>query len=107
MAVIGKVLFNELLRVVDYADGRYSIKTEMRADEQRLRISVAYASNAAAAFEIAKIIFEFRPERGVFDVVDLALKASISIIDGHSAAASAEMGMIVYAEKNVEHAISL
>ena len=79
----------------------------MGPHEQRLRVGIADAADAAATLEILQILFKFGPERGIFNIVDLALKADLLVVDDHAAPPCTQVRMIVHAEKYIQYAVLL
>ena len=61
----------------------------MASDQQRLGVGVGDAADAIAALEFCQIPFEFGAERGVFDVVNLALEALFRVVEGQTASLGA------------------
>ena len=96
----------QFIGIIDYTDGGNGIKAQMGADEQGLRVNVADAAKAAAAVEVLQVVFKLGAEGGVLDIVDLPLISLFEIVDAHAAAFGAEVGVIVYAEKDVEHDVA-
>ena len=97
-----EVLLDQLVGIVDDAHGGDGEKPQMRADQQRLRVGIADAANAAASGKIAQVLLELGPEGGVLDIVDLALKALLPVVKDHAAPVGAQMGVVIHAEKDVE-----
>ena len=89
MAMVGKVPGDQVLGVVDDADGRERVEAQMRANEQRLGVGVADAADAAAAGQLAEIVFKFGAEGRVADGMDLPVAAALRVPDGHAAVAGA------------------
>ena len=106
MSVIGKIGVHQLFGIVDHTDGRDRIQTEMRADQERLRIGIADTADPAAALEIYQIFFKFRTEGRVRDRVDLALKPARRIPQRHAGIARTEMAVVIHPEKHVQHHIA-
>ena len=100
-----EIFFNELIRVVYDARHAYAIAAEARAEQQRLRIRVAYAAYRRRALHLAENVFELRSERRVVYTVYFSLKSYFSVIRGKSAVLRTEMRMIIHSEKHVVHAI--
>ena len=103
MAVVGEVLRDERLAVVDDADGGKGVKSQMGTHEQGLRIGVADAADAAAAVEFVQVLFKLGAERGIFDRVNLPLEAVLFVMDQHAAAAGTQMRVIVDAKEYVQN----
>ena len=51
-------------------------------------------------------MLELGAEGSVLDIVDLPLVALFDIVDAHAAALGAEVGVVVYAEEDIEHDIA-
>ena len=79
----------------------------MGPHQQGLGVRVADAADAAVAVELGDILLKFGPEGGVLNIVDLALEAVLLIVYDHASPAGAQVGVVVHAEKDVEHAIPL
>ena len=77
----------------------------MGADQQGLGVGVADAADAGVAVEVGEVLFELGAEGGVLDVVDLALEAVPLIVDRHTAPLGAQVGVVVGAEEEVQHAV--
>ena len=79
----------------------------MGADQQGLGVGVADAADAGLAVEVGQVLFKLGAEGGVLDVVDLPLKAAFLVVDRHAAPLGAQVGVVVGAEEEVQHAIAL
>ena len=103
-AAAGEVLLHQLLGVVDGAHRGDAERAQVRAHQQRLRVGVADAADAAATVEALQVVFEARAERRVLDRVDLALEASfLRIVEDHACAFRSQVGVVVHAEEHVQH----
>ena len=100
-----EVLVHELVGVVDTTYRRDGKDTQMRANEQGLRIRIADAADAAVAVKLCEVILEAGAKRRVLDRVNLALEALL-IVEDHARPARAEMRMIVNRKEHVQHAIA-
>ena len=100
-AAEGQILADELIGVVDDADGTDGVDTQIGPDEQRLGIAVADAADCGVAGHLVENALKLGPERSVFNVVDLPLETDLCIIGCHAAPAGAEVGMVVSAEKDI------
>ena len=76
----------------------------MGIDEQRLCLIVRDAADAQIALKLFDIMFEFRPERRILNVVDCAVE-SVFPMHRHPGAAGPQMGMIVNSEKQIQHTV--
>ena len=83
------------------------IKPQLRANHNWLRVCIADTADADIAPHFLYVLFKFRPERGIFNAVDISLESEILGIGGHSASSCAEVGMIVCSEENVRNAVDL
>ena len=63
------------------------------------------ANTGCAAFKFDQVVFEFCTEGCVFDVMDFALKAFFLAEQCHTAFFCTQMGMVVYAEKDIKYAV--
>ena len=79
----------------------------MGPQEQRLRIVVRNAADAAVALHVRNVRLEAGAERRVRDVVDLTLEALLRVVDRHAAELGAEVGVVVDAEEGVENDVAL
>ena len=77
----------------------------MGADEKGLGFVIGNAADAQVAFHMPKVFVKFGTKRSVFDIVDRPVKSFFSVVNGHSGAAGAEMGMVVCSEKQVKDTI--
>ena len=105
--MVFEVLFHQGLGVIDGSDGRDSERAQMRAHEQRLRVGVRDASDGARAVEAHDVVLEFRAERRVLDRVNLTLVAILVVKHNHARPTRAEMRVVIDAEENVHHHITL
>ena len=106
--VIRKIGVHQFLGIVDLPYRRDGVQTKMRAHQQRLRVRVADAADAAAAaVKFDQILLKLRPEGRVGNRVDLPLTAVLPAPDRHAGVARAEMAVIVRAEKDVENDVAL
>ena len=64
-----------------------------------LRVAVADAAEPRVAAEVREVPLKLRPKGRIFNVVYLALEALLLVKEHHSAAARAEVRMIVRAEE--------
>ena len=103
-AAAGEVALHQLLGVVDGAHRGDAERAQVRAHQQRLRVGVADAADAAATVEALQVVFEARAERRVLDRVDLALEASfLRVVENHARALRSQVGVVVHAEEHVQH----
>ena len=79
----------------------------MGAHEQRLRVAVADAAEPRVAAEVREVPLKLRPKGRIFNVVYLALEALLLVKEHHSAAARAEVRMIVRAEEDIQRDIAV
>ena len=105
MAGAGEGLFHQLVGVVDPPYGGDGEQTQMRPDQQGLRVGIGDGADTGVALEFGKIRFKLGAERGVFDIVNLALEAQLLVVDCHAAPACAQVGMVVGAEKDIVNAV--
>lgn len=101
MPVVGKIVVHQLFGIVDDAHRRNRIQPEVGTHQKRLRVGVADAADAAAPVKIAQVVFKLGAERGIGNIVNLALKPGFGIVNHHTAAFRSQMGMIIHSEKNV------
>ena len=107
MAVVGEVALNELLGVVDDAHRGDGVQPQVGAHQQGLGIGVADAADAAVAVEVGQIPLKLGAEGGVFNVVDLALKAVLLVVYDHAAPAGAQVGVVIHSEENIQRHVPL
>ena len=100
MAMIGKIPLDQFVGIIDNANRCDSKQAQMAAHQQRLGIGIGNAANAAAAVEFGDISLKFGSERGVLNVVDLALEAA-HIVHDHTAPLGTQVGMVVHAEEHI------
>ena len=106
MAGIGEILLDQSVGIVDAAHRGDGVQTEMGTDQQRLRIGVTDTADAAAAVEVLKILLELGTEGRILNVVDLALEPVSSVINSDAATTGTQMSVIVYAEIQIQYAVS-
>ena len=94
-------LLDQCLRVIDAAYDRNRVGSQMRTNQNRLRIAVADTADTGGSAHFLGNPLKLGPERRIFDFVDLALKSNFRVYSGHTCPARAQMRMIVHAEKNV------
>ena len=107
MSMVGKIRFYKLIGIVDYTNRAYGIQPQMGAHQQRLRVCIAYAAHANMPLKLAQVAFELSAEGGVFNIMNLADESVFAPVDHHSAAACAQMGMVVRAEKHIKSHIAV
>ena len=95
---------DDLLHIIDAADRRDGEAAERRLHQQRLRLGIRDAADAHFAVELLYIPLEFGAKRGVLDIMYGAVEAAFSI-HGHSAPLGAEVGVVIGAEKQIQHTI--
>ena len=105
--VVAEVAFDELVGVVDDAHGRDREEPEVGPQQERLRIVVRDAVDAAVALHVRDVGLEPGAKRRVRDVVDLTLEALFRVVDRHAAELGAEVGVVVDAEEGVENDVAL
>ena len=105
--VVAEVALDQVVGIVDDADRRDRKEAEMGPQEQRLRIVVRNAADAAVALHVRNVRLEAGAERRVRDVVDLTLEALLRVVDRHAAELGAEVGVVVDAEEGVENDVAL
>ena len=54
------------------------------------------------AVEVGQIPLKLGAEGGVFNVVDLALKAVLLVVYDHAAPAGAQVGVVVHSEEDIQ-----
>ena len=101
MAGAGKGVRHQLLGVIDQTDGGDGEHAQMGAHQQRLGIRVGDTADAGGTAEFGQIAFKLGTERGIFNIVDLALETLVDIVKCHTAPAGAEVGVVVHAKVNV------
>ena len=106
MAVVGKIAVNQRVGVGDDAHRGDGIQPQVGAHQQGLGVGVADAAQSRVAGKITQILFKFRAKRGIFNVMNLAVKALIFIQHHHAAPLGTKMGMIVRAEKHIQRHIT-
>ena len=107
LALVGEVVVHQLVGVVDDADRHDGVQAQMGAHEQRLRVAVADAAEPRVAAEVREVPLKLRPKGRIFNVVYLALEALLLVKEHHSAAARAEVRMIVRAEEDIQRDIAV
>ena len=107
MSVVGEIGADQLLGIIDASYRADGEQAQVGTHQQRLGIRVADAADTAAAVEIGDVFLKLGSERCILNVVDLAMETALTVVDGDTAAQSAEVRVIVRAEKNVQDAIFL
>ena len=107
MAGAGEGLFHQFLCVVDNAHGGQGKQAQMAAEQQRLRIGVGDTADADGAAHLGQVIFKFGAERGIFNVMDLALESFVRVVECQTAPAGAQVGMVVCTEENVMDTVAV
>ena len=103
----GKQFVDDLIGVVDLADGHDGKGAVVGADDQRLRFIVRNTADAHVAAHPFHFLVEFRPKGSVFDVVDGAVEPFLIVVDRHAGAPGPQMGVIVRSKIQVKYAIFL
>ena len=104
-AAEGQILLDEGLGVVDKTNGADGVTAQIGTDENGLGISVRNAADGGGAGHFFQNPLEFSPEGRIFNVVYFPLEALFRVIGSHAAPAGSQMGMIVRAEKHIQHAV--
>ena len=92
---------DELVRVVDDADGADGVVAQAGPDQQGLGVRVADAADGADAPHLLEHLLELGAEGGVVDVMDLPLQADLGVVGGQAPSAGAQVGVVVRAEEHV------
>ena len=100
----GKSLFDKLIGIVDGPYGCNSKIAQVGTHQKGLRFVVGNAADADISLHALEITLEFGTKGRVFDIVDGAVEAALSVYS-HTAAFCTEMRMVVSAEKQVEYAV--
>ena len=95
MHVFGKQLVGEFLLVVDAGDRDNGEFAQMAVHQHRLGVGVGNHADSGVADEFAEFRLELGPEVSVFKTVDAAEKALVGAVGNHTAAAGAEVRLIV------------
>ena len=101
--VVGKILIYKSLGIIDDAHCRDRIDPEVRAHQQRLRIGIADAADAARTAKIIEVVLEFGPERRVRDRVDLSAEPVLFVPHTHTGISRTEMAVVVRTEKYIQY----
>ena len=101
------VLLYQLLGIVDNAHGGNGKQPQVGANQQGLGIGVADAADAGGTVKIVQIRLKLGAEGGIFDAVDLPLKAVLAVMNDHAAPAGTQVGVVIHTEKNVKGHVSL
>ena len=100
--MIREILLNQILRVVDDANGSNGVQAQMGADQKRLGIGIADTADAGGAVELGQVLLKLGTERGVFNGVNLTLEPVLGIVNNHAAPAGAKMGVVVHPKKDIK-----
>ena len=107
MAVVGEILGDQLLGVVDDAHGGDGVEPQVGADHERLGIRIADAAEAAAAAEGAEVVFKFGAEGRVGNGMDLPFAARVPVPDGHTGIPGTQVAVVVRPEEHIQHHIAV
>jgi hypothetical protein len=99
-----KCPFDELLLVVDLANGDDPESAHVGAHNQGLGVGVADHADPETAMEAGQFRFELGAEIAVFDIVDGPLDAC-AVAHSHAAAPCSQVGMVVRTVVKVRNAV--
>ena len=102
---VGQTQLDQLFGIVDHTNSRDGIGTQAGPYEHRLRIRIADTADHGSSLHLAENMLKFRPERCIFNAVDLSLQADFFIVGSHTAPTGAEVRMVVHTEKHIHHTI--
>ena len=94
---------DELVGIVDLADGRDGKAAEMGLHEQRLGVAVGNAADAEISLKLLDVPLELRAEGGILNVVNRAGEA-VRPVYRHTAALRSQMGMVIRSEEEIQNA---
>ena len=97
---------DQLLGIVDLANRRDGKAAEMGLYEERLRVAVGNAADSHIALKLLDVALKLCPEGRILDVVNRAGEP-VRSIHCHTSALGPQMGMIVRAEKKIQHTACL
>ena len=92
---------NQIVLVVDLANGADCKSTEVRIDEQWLCIGIGDDTNARVATKLVQLVFELRAEVRVGDIVNASFEAVLLVEGCHTRTACTEVGMVVGAVEDI------
>ena len=104
-AAEGQILVDQRIRILNHAGHADGVGAQAGADQQRLGIRVRNAAHGRGAPHFLKDMLKLRPEGCVLNVVNLPLQPDLRIPGRHSGPLGAQMGMIIHAEKGIQHAV--
>ena len=106
-AAEGQVLVDQLIGIVDDPHRADGVGSQLGTNQQRLGIGIADTADHRGALHFFENMLKLGSEGGVFDVMDLPLQAFLGIPGRHTAAAGAQVGMVIHAEEHIHHTIQL
>ncbi len=96
-----EIAFHQLVLVVEDAGEADGIGPEGGVDEEGLGVPVGDAGDGRGPVDFFQDVFETGPEGGVFDVVDLPLKAFFGVIAGDAGPVGSQVGEVVRSVEDV------
>ena len=103
----GEEFLYDFIGIVDLSDGHDGKGAMVGADDQRLGFVVRNTADAQMAAHALHFFVKFCPKGRIFNVVDGTVEAFPVVIDRHTGASGAKMGVIVCPEIEVKYAIFL
>ena len=103
---VGKRLLDKCVEILNAPDGGNRKIAEVGTNNQRLGFGVGNTADTEIAVHFVDIAFKLGAERCVFNVVNRAFK-SLFAVNRHTAAARAEVRMVIGSEKQVKHTVTL
>ena len=103
MPMVGEVLLNQSIRIVDDSHSRNGEQSQMGPHQQGLGVCVADTADSAVTGELVQICLKFGTERGIFNTVNLSLIAALSVVHHHARSPVSQMGVVVHAEKHIQN----
>lgn len=91
---------NQFVNIIDSGHRSNGKAAKMRIDRNRLRIRITNDTNAQITSEFTNFIAEFRPEIGIFDVVNGTMK-KIALARHHAGTLCAKVRMVINAIEQV------
>ena len=95
------MLIDQCLCIVDHSDHADCKYAEAGPYQKRLRIAVVDASDRCRSLHIFKHMLEFCTERGIIDLMDLALQSDLFIVCSDASGLSSEMRVVIDSEKHL------
>ncbi len=101
----GQQFVGNLPQVVDFSHRDHCIASQMRIDNDGLRVGIADNPHALTSLETVQLVFKARAEIVAFQRVDGTVESAFRIVGHHSCALRAQVRVVVCTVEHVVHTV--